>query len=375
MCTNLCPSDAIKMTKGVHGFIFPEISADKCTGCGLCAAKCPATSEKKTKNTISNVYAAFNKDRKTQKKSTSGGIFTLIANEIIRDKGLVAGVRWNESLCPEHALTDNADILTEFRGSKYAQSNTKSIYTDVKQALNIGRTVLFSGTPCQVAALKAFLGKDEPNLFTVDLVCHGVPSHELLERYLSETARGRQIKKVNLRHKSPYWDYCSVRIDFARGKRYQKYTVDDPYFTLFNIGYSLRESCHTCKFTTTHREGDITLADFWGYLPSSAKMQNFNRGVSLVAVNTKKGEELFNRISKYINFEKKTHEAALQTNKSLSEPFTLPKESLEEFWKDYETGMTVDALCKKHVKKPFKLPKLLCLRRLKRKYSWVLKHK
>lgn len=375
MCSNLCHQNAIKMTKDIHGFVYPKISSDKCTGCGLCTAKCPALREKKAGSTMKDIYAAFNKNKKTLKNSSSGGVFNLIANEIIKENGLVAGVRWNSDFCPEHSLASSFDEIKEFSGSKYAQSNTKRIYSEIKEALNSQKKVLFSGTPCQVAALKSFLGKEDNNLFTVDLVCHGVPSYEMLEKYLQQTAQGKKIKKVNLRHKSPYWDYCSVRIDFDDGSHYQKYTVDDSYFTLFNIGYSLRESCHSCKFTTTNREGDITLADFWGYTPASAKMRNYNRGISLIAVNTEKGAELFGKIKKDLNFEVKTYNSALRTNKSLSEPFTLPKENLAAFWKDYENGMTVNELCKNHVKTPFCIPNLLFLRRLKRKYGWMLKHK
>lgn len=264
MCSNLCPKNAITMKKGEHGFTYPHIDGDKCINCGLCIKKCPANTEKQTECTMKNVYAAWNVARDTRKKSTSGGVCSLLENEILKDGGAIVGVKWDADFHAKHSIAFDEQQAEMFRGSKYVQSDTGNIYIRVKELLENGKKVLFTGTPCQVAALKSFLEEDYSGLFTVDLVCHGVPSYDCFKRFLNEISGeyNKKITNVRLRYKSPYWDYCSVRIDFEDGTDYRKYTVDDPYFTLFNIGYSLRESCHTCKYTSSHREGDITLADF-----------------------------------------------------------------------------------------------------------------
>lgn len=373
MCTNICPHGAIKMVSGFHGFVFPEVDNTKCINCGLCASRCPAANEKKSGNTMAKIFAAWNKQEEIRRSSTSGGVFSLACDSVLKDNGMVAGVQWDDNFCPRHIITDDEEAIKTFKGSKYVQSNTGEIYSDVKKALNQGRKVLFSGTPCQVAALKAYLGKDYSELITVDLVCHGVPSYDCFNKHLEETSQGREIQSVQLRYKAPYWDFSNVRIDFKDGTYYQKKTVDDPYFTLFNIGYSLRESCHNCKYTSTCREGDITLADFWGYKPKNHKMRNFNRGVSLIAINTEKGEALFNKIKNELIFEEETYEAALGSNKSFSQPYTVPAEREAAFWDDYEKEMKISELCKKHITNPIKIPSLLFLRRLVKKYIWVIK--
>lgn len=378
MCANVCPREAITMEEGAHGFVFPYIHSEQCIKCGLCAKKCPANVEKQYESTIKNVYAAWNKKRSTRIKSTSGGICSLLEDEIFHDGGVAVGVKWGEAFCTEYAVACNAEAAEKFRGSKYIQANTGDIYLRVKGLLDAGKEVLFTGTPCQVAALKAFLGEDYSGLFTIDLICHGVPSYACLKKFLDELSSeyGRKVNNVRLRYKSPYWDYCSVRVDFENGARYQKNTVDDPYFILFNIGFSLRESCHTCRYTTIHREGDITLADFWGYRPSGFKMRDYNKGTSLVLVNTDKGDELFERIKGKICFETSSVGTALTTNNSLTKPFSPPYDALIKFWDDFDGGeLSTEELQRKYVPKPFKLPNLLFLRRLKRRYSWVVKSK
>lgn len=376
MCSNICPHSAIEMRGGQYGFMYPYIDEKKCVDCRLCIKKCPANKERKYDCTMQEIYAAWNKFKSMRKRSTSGGVCSLIERDILKDGGVVVGVRWDDNFCPEHAIAVTSKEAEKFRGSKYIQSNTGEIYIHVKRILDEGRKVFFSGTPCQIAAVKSFLGREYSNLYTMDVVCHGVPSYSCFKKYLDEiTPDDKAISNIRLRYKSPYWDYCSVRIDFLDGSHYQKYTVDDPYFTLFNIGYTLRESCHNCRYTTIHREGDITLADFWGYQPSCFKMMDYNKGTSVVAVNSGNGRELFEKIKAELVYEKVSLEDAMKTNKSFSESYVVPDDMLEAFWNDYEEGMTTKELCKTYVPKPFRIPSLLFLRRLKNRYRWVIKRK
>lgn len=375
MCTNVCPNQAIEMHKEKHDFLFPIIKESLCCECGLCQRKCPANQMTDLEQNVRQVYAAWNKNRKVRKRSTSGGVFSLFAESILNDGGFVSGVKWTENFNAEHCIIDKAADLPLLNGSKYVQSNTADIYLKVKSALEDGRKVLFSGTPCQNHALKMFLGKEYNSLYYIDLVCHGVPSYEMLKRYLLERSNNGQktVSNVQFRYKNPHWDYCYVRVDFTDGTHYKKYTVDDSYFTIFNIGYSLRDRCRECKYTSTHRYGDITLADFWGYRPYKFKMRDFNKGTSLILINSEKGQSLFDLIDENLIYEKSTIDQAIKGNKALKMPFPPPQDDVNNFWIDYENGMKVDALCKKYVPNPFTLPDLLWLRRLKAKYFGVIK--
>lgn len=377
MCSNICPTNAISMQKKEHGFIYPVVNTELCVNCGLCYNKCPANKDVEPGDTVQRIFAAWNKDKKIRKKSTSGGIFTLLALKILHAGGAVAGVKWNHEFKAMHCIIDTPNELYLLNGSKYVQSDTNTIYHDIKCKLEKGISILFSGTPCQNHALQLYLGKDYTNLFQVDLVCHGVPPQDMLDKYLKELKRIIKydaVSDIRLRYKDPYWDYCKVRIDFSDKPYYAKFTVDDPYFTLFNIGYSLRERCHTCKYTSMHRYGDITLADFWGYTPHNFKMRDYNKGISLVMLNSKKGIDLFDSVKHNLNLEESTYKKALTSNKSLYEPFSLPNDRLIDFWNDYENGWGFEDLRKKYVPKPFCIPNLLYLRRLKKKYGWIIKN-
>lgn len=374
MCVNICPKQSIELAVGEHGFMFPIIDENKCVSCGLCKKKCPANNQIKKNSSIRKIYAVWNRNKTIRQKSTSGGVFSLLAENVLKDNGLVAGVKWNDDFKAIHYLIDNLDDLQQFYGSKYVQSFTGKIYIQIKQALEKGKKVLFSGTPCQNHALRLYLGKEYSFLFQIDLICHGIPSDEMLKKYLNELKgiSRKNVRNIQFRYKSPYWDFSNVMIEYSDGSKYSKPTVDDSYFTLFNIGYSLRNSCHRCQYTNLNRQSDITLSDFWTFSPHNLKMCNYNHGVSCVLINSEKGKELFDKIGKNIVYEERSLEEAKRSNQSLSKPFGLPQEQLDEFWLDY-SNMTVEQLFKKYVPHPFKIPKYMWLRRLKRKYQWIVK--
>ncbi len=372
MCADICANKAIIMKPDKYGFLYPEIDKTKCTDCNLCQEKCPMNCQASEGNTVYKVYAAWNKDRLTRKNSSSGGVFSLLAKKVLSDGGIVAGVKWDEQFHTCHCCIEKEADLHLLNGSKYVQSVTGNIYSIVKANLHKGKKVLFSGTPCQVHALLQYLGKSYEKLFTVDLVCHGVPSSDLFDRHLNEIMNGQKqdIKSVSLRYKKPCWSYGSVRVEAVDKPLYMKLTIEDAYFNLFNFNYSLRPSCHICRYTNMHRNGDVTLADFWGYSPKSIKMRDYDRGVSCILINTGKGDRMFNKIKKELVYEESTINAAKQANQSLTMPFAEPTDC-KEFWKDYEDGMLVSNLNKKYISKPYTMPNAYGLRRLKRQYSWL----
>lgn len=372
MCSNICSTNAISLIRMHNDFYYPTIDEKKCINCKLCIQKCPVNIEKRNITNIKKVIAGWNKDRYVRKISSSGGIFSLLAKEIIKNNGVVIGASWDENFKLEHCVIDKIEDIKKLRGSKYVQSNTGDIYKKIKIILETGKKVLFSGTPCQNHALKQFLNKEYENLYQIDLVCHGVPSQEMLKRHLREiNPQNKKIEEINFRYKDPYWDYSYVYVKFSDGDFYQKLTIDDAYFNLFNIGYSLRDSCNQCNYTSIYRYSDITLADFWDYSPKSFKMRDYQKGISLILLNSIKGEEIFKMIKQNLNYKEDSLINAKNGNKALREPFIVPEEKKKLFWKAYCEGMSINELELRFTGHPFRLPKLLGLRRLKNRLKWV----
>ena len=371
MCSNLCPVGAITMQNGVNDFIFPEIDDSVCIKCNQCVKKCPANQPIDKEENVRHTYAAWNRDKKIRQGSTSGGVFSALAEYVIENGGVVVGVAIHGAHA-EHIAVDNKEDLQMLYRSKYVQSNTGDIYNQIKKFLQSGRIVLFSGTPCQNHALRQIIGEND-NLFQIDIICHGVPSEKMLERQLQEIGTSSPAEKVTFRYKNPNWDYFHMKYDFSDGSEVKVLGVNDEYFHLFNIGDSIRKSCHECHYTNTHRQGDITLADFWGYVPNSLKMSRFYKGVSLVLTNTSKGGELFNKIKERLVYEESSLEIAKKGNQCLREPFKISEDVLDGFWNDYEAGLSLSELSKKYAPKKFKRPSLLWLRHIKNQYKWIIK--
>ena len=374
MCANICPVKAINMEEGINDFLFPKIDQNKCINCGLCQKKCPANEEQIFDNNVKKVYAAWNSNKKIRSISSSGGVFSLLAERIIECGGIVVGCIWTDEFIAKHVLIDRVEDIYKLRGSKYVQSEMGNIYIRIKNELDNGKIVLFSGTPCQNHALNNFLDKDYDKLYQIDLVCHGIPSVHMWKQYIKEINKEcKKIRNVFFRRKDKdkYWDYPFVCVEYEDGSRYDKRTIDDPYFNLFNIGYSLRESCHKCKYTTTYRRGDITLADFWAYKIKKFKMRDYQKGTSLVLINSDKGEKLFDLIKGYIIWDEDTLQSAKNGNKCLSQPFEIDELKQTEFWKDYNYGKSIKKLDEKYTKQVFKLPNLLTLRRIRNRFRWL----
>ena len=297
LCKNICPYKCISMELR-NGFYYPKIDNEKCINCGLCSKMCPINEEIYNDGVI-KAYAAYDLDDKRRLTGSSGGIFGLIAERFIRNGGIVYGAIYDENLKVVHKGIETIDELHLLKTSKYSQSNCNDVYNSIKNELSNNRKVLFSGTPCQVAALKK-LCKSSVDLYTIDFVCHSVPSPELFEKYIIslEKKYSSKIKKFNFRDKCTGWEHkkFSIKAEFENGKLYESLALNDPFFRAFVFGVICRDSCEYCHFKSNKKMSDITIADFWGvwdYLPEISN----DKGASLVMVNNKQGDTIFEKIS------------------------------------------------------------------------------
>jgi len=289
-CFNVCRSMAIDMKFNKEGFYTPVIDKAKCVECGRCCEVCPVISlpvlERLSKPFA---YASWSKDERTRMTSSSGGVFTEIARTVLEKGGVVYGVVWGDDLIPVHERAENNIMLKRMRGSKYVQSYVGEAYRKIIGDLERRVPVLFSGTPCQVAALNRIVGKEKStNLYEVDIVCQGVPSPTLFKKYLMYVSNGRKIVSLNMRDKSKGWTNYQIKIEFEDGSSYVSLHRKDLFLFGYLSNLFLNNSCYNCPFSMIPRQGDVTLGDFWGV----AKRLRDERGVSLVLVNSEKGEQL-----------------------------------------------------------------------------------
>jgi len=348
-CRLVCPVSAISMQPDAKGFLHPEIDQNLCINCEKCQKVCPSLKEVQPINeNTQRVYAAWSKDSHRRDFSTSGGVFAELATYVLEQKGVVFGVIWKK-YGAKHISIENASSLYKIQGSKYTQSDVGDSYKEAKNFLSQKRMVLFSGTPCQIAALKSYLSKEYTNLFTVDIVCHGVPSKTILLNRIHDIEIEKQdtIENVRFRDKKKSQFNTYMKYDFKKSKDSLKVSVyKDPYYRGFVMNYFLRESCYSCSYANTDRVGDITLADFWCYSPKKIKYLSYRKGTSLVISNNHKGETLFSRIKKRLVVDESTLSAAKYGNRNLSSPQIKPA-LFSEFWKEYTKNPSLDFLSRK----------------------------
>ncbi|MGU8559565.1 Coenzyme F420 hydrogenase/dehydrogenase, beta subunit C-terminal domain [Clostridium perfringens] len=321
-CANICPKNCLDMIMDEEGFWYPNIDTNKCINCDLCVKVCPIIENKdKDKNITDNfdkkVYAAKNLNENIRINSSSGGVFTSIAENIIEKGGVVIGVGFNERFEVVHRSVETKEELASVRGSKYVQSKIGYIYREIKKELNKNRLVLFTGTPCQVYGLKKYLDREYKNLITQDIVCHGVPSPIVWEKYVGyiKSKNKYKINNIKFRDKVEGWRNYSLVFKFSNNKKTGKNINEDFYLIAFQNDIILRNSCYECKFKGENRASDITLADFWGIENTNINMDD-NKGTSVVVINSQKGDNLFKEISKSLKTVKIDFNIAFEKNKS-----------------------------------------------------------
>lgn len=288
LCAASCSTTSIRMLPDVEGFLAPQIDEESCTDCGLCKRICPSNPDHPKDHfhaVPTNVYAAWNKDQEIRAQSSSGGVFTALAEMVLDDGGVVVGSAFDEHFNVRHILIDSKQDLGRLRGSKYVQSEISTdLYKQIRQQLRNHRKVLFSGTPCQVAGMRQFMKNHDQILF-VDILCHGVPSPFLWKEYRNSLAP--KLTSFNFRNKVHGWNNYSI--SYSRGSTTKiEIAWDNTYIKVFLRDIALRQACYECPYASTSRVGDITLADFWGIDKFHPEFDD-DKGTSLVFANSSKG--------------------------------------------------------------------------------------
>lgn len=307
VCVEVCPTECLEMKKDVEGFYRPYVvETDKCVSCGECTKHCPILITNFMPNRTNQAFIAWNMNNKQIEKSSSGAIFPLLCQYVIENGGVVYGARFDSKFMVVHDRAANIEDASAFYRAKYLQSNVQGIFKQVRSDLENGLLVLFSGTPCQIGGLKAFLKKEYDKLLLVDFVCHGTPSPLVWEKYLESVQKNHlhneKITSVNFREKKPDWQYYSLKIDtynytFIEDRRKNK------YMQAFLRNIILRPSCYECEYKGVDRISDFTLGDFWGIEQIRLNSKN-DRGTSLLIIHTEKAKTILNSISEKIHLEK-----------------------------------------------------------------------
>ena len=341
-CSQICPKQCIEMKPDTEGFLYPVVNKDACINCGLCEKSCPILNTRSENTARQNAFIAFHRDEHVRMSSSSGGIFSALAENTMQHGGIVFGAAFDKDFLVHHIGVERLEELEKLCGSKYLQSRTELCYLEAKAALEEERPVLYSGTGCQIAGLKSFLGKDYPNLLTVDIVCHGVPTPKLWKRYLNdqEKKRGSLVKQVCFRQKDTGWRSFSLKLTFHNDLTYQKAFKDDHFMQMFLRNICLRPSCYTCKFKTVYSKADLTLGDCWGIEKYRPDLDD-DKGLSVIIVHTDKGEEALKQAD-----ERLTHyEADLQSiQQEMMFDSVKPHLHRKKFFAALEKGSTFDEL-------------------------------
>lgn len=335
-CNSICPNQAITMYPDKEGFLYPDINQKLCVNCSLCRKVCPLQNKVNIQNGFENplVFAFKHKVNKVRMTSASGGAYTAISDYALELGYVIYGAEFNKNFIVCHTAINRSEEREKLKGSKYVQSNMNHVFKQIASFLKKGRGVLFTGTGCQVAGLRKYLetrGINMEKLLLNDIICHGTPSPMLWIEYLNLIQKKSKLKTYTFRSKEIGWQGYNVKAQFQNGKCKTNTTAIKIFANLFSTDLVLRPSCYHCKFCILHRPSDILIGDFWGIEKYYPEMDD-EKGISLVLINTEKGQKVFDRIRESAEIVESNTIDCLQPN--LQHPTKLPDQR-GQFWEDY----------------------------------------
>ena len=345
-CADICPAHIISMQRDGLGFLYPHVDGEKCLNCNRCNSVCPNQKEKKRVWNVGEVECAYSRDDDIKEKCSSGGVFGEIARAFLKQGGVCFGAAFDESFSVRHICVECEDDLPKILGSKYIQSDTTGIFISVKKELKDNKPVLFAGTPCQVAALKSFLNKQDDNLFLVDLFCSNVPSPAVWQAWLQHVSNGRRVAAINFRDKTEGWNNYSLKIEFDTGELYRKNKREDGFLSTFSKGCYARPSCLSCVHKGFDKVSDLTLGDFQELGIMFPEIDGF-RGVSMVRINSQKGKVLYETCKGKISYVTVKAEEMDKCHPNIGQPI-LGHPNREIFREKFAEGYPIEKLLKRY---------------------------
>ena len=343
-CAEICPKKCISLAKDRKGFLVASVDVEQCIKCNKCDSVCPnktAVSKTEPKECL----AAYSVETRDIMNSSSGGVFSVIAEQVIADGGAVYGASFDENLGLSHICVTEADSLAKIRGSKYIQSNVSPVLADIRARLASGQTVLFSGTPCQTVAVSLLCGNNGKNdsaqskngdLVLVDIVCHGTPSNRLFDDFIADIEHKNKSKVTSFRFRNKKLASTLYGFEYhcENGKSNVLNGGYTPFGKAFFNGLVMRDSCYNCRFACSERVGDLTVGDYWGCAADYPAFFNRN-GTSCILVNSDKGSKLLSKVEDRLNICKTDIAKVRKNNHNLNSP-TEKSPLTEQFWKDYD---------------------------------------
>lgn len=366
-CIDICHKGAINLEVDIEGFWYPKVDVSKCVHCGLCEKVCPELQIDKLKKndffTPAHTIAAINKNMKVRWDSTSGGVFSALAEYMYDQGGYVSGAVYNKDFSVRNFISNNEEDIESLRSSKYLQSNAKGLYREIRTLLKKGEKVLACGTPCQMAALRAYLMEDYENLIIVDFICRGVNSPKVYRKYLDSLERkyGGKVIYVKAKNKELGWRNLTRKVVFDNGKVYYGILMDDDFRRGYHTNVYCRPSCYVCKYKGFPRISDITIADYWGIEKIDKNLDN-NIGTSMILLNSKKGIKYFENIKDKLEWEETSFESVIPGNAALLQPISSSTIDRRQFFEDLDNG-TFEEVTEKYF--PLNKNKLSIRRKIK----------
>ncbi len=302
-CVDACAKGALGVVRDEMGFPCPAlIRAERCVSCGRCNLVCPGREARTVQRNVGEVLCAYSRDDERRSRASSGGIFGELASVVLKQGGAVTGAAFDGQFLVNNIVIESEEELNRISGSKYLQSNAQGVYRATRRLLQAGRTVLFSGTPCQAAALERYLGEAYDKLYVVDLFCYGVPAPAVWQEWLSHISAGKMPVRVNFRDKTEGWDNYSLKVEFLDGSVYRKNKQEDGFLKTFTKGGYIRSSCLECAYKGFPRSSDLSLGDFQELRELFPEKDGF-KGVSMIRINSEKGRALLASCAENIEME------------------------------------------------------------------------